>query len=176
MNNAERIVNAINAIKAMLPEYWKSTVESRTPGKSVGSVFSFSNVEQVLFEDRLNDWEEYKDCPNLMTGCTAFVLRNVSGHLGVVELEKLDQNTVLDVVDNKKTGKAKLLAHVGIGPKTDFATLILGDEHGVEVVFTFHPRDPIKPSEISIETLEGRTKITATEAMALGFATANVVE
>ena len=113
--NAERIVNAINAIKAMLPEYWKSTVESRTPGKSVGSVFSFPNIEKVLFEDRLNDWVNFDNCPNLMPGCTAFILRDVDGHLGVVELSKLDPELVLDIIDNKRTGKAKCLAHVGIG-------------------------------------------------------------
>lgn len=176
MNNAERITNAIANIKQLLPEYWESTVASRTPGKSVGSVFTFSNVEQVLFEDKLNDWEEFVDCPNIMPGCTAFVLRNVSGYLGVVELGKLDPEMVLDVIDNKRTGKAKLLAHVGIGPETDFATLILGEEQGKEVVFTFHPGSPIKPSEISVEVLEGKTRITVREAMALGFTTANVVE
>ena len=176
MNNAERITNAIANIKQLLPEYWESTVNSRTPGKSVGSVFDFSNVEKVLFEDRINDWEEYGDCPNLIPGCTAFVLHGVCGHLGVVELEKLDPEMVLDVIDNKKTGKAKCLAHVGIGPKTDFATLILGEEQGKEVVFTFHPGQPIRPSEIPVDALKGRNKITVREAMALGFETANVVE
>ena len=174
--NAERIENAIANIKQLLPEYWKSTVESRTPGKSVGSVFEFSNVEKVLFEDRINDWEVYEDCPNLIPGCTAYVLRDVSGHLGVVNLSELDGDLELDVIDNKKTGKAKLLAHVGIGPDTDFATLILGEEQGKEVVFTFHPGQPVRPSEIPIEELKGRNKITVREAMALGFETANVVE
>ena len=176
MNNAERITNAIANIKQLLPEYWESTVASRTPGKSVGSVFGFSDVEKVLFEDRLNDWEEYGDCPNLIPGCTAFLLRDVGGHLGVIELSKLDDDLELDVIDNKKTGKAKCLAHVGIGPKTDFATLILGEEQGKEVVFTFHPGAPVRPSEIPVDALEGRTKITVREAMALGFTTANVVE
>lgn len=176
MNNAERITNAIKAIKNLLPEYWESTVSSRTPGKSVGSVFSFSNIEKVLFEDRLNDWEEYEEFPNLMPGCVAFVLRNVNGHHGVVELSKLDPMMVLDVIDNKKTGKAKLLAHVGIGPKTNFATLILGEEQGREVVFTFHPGAPVRPSEIPVDWLGGETQLTVKKAIELGFNTANVVE
>lgn len=176
MNNAERINNAVNNIKNLLPEYWESTVSSRTPGKSVGSVFGFSDVEKVLFEDRINDWEVYEDCPNLMTGCTAFLLRDVGGHLGVIELSKLDGDLELDVIDNKKTGKAKCLAHVGIGPKTDFATIILGEEQGKEVVFTFHPGAPVRPSEIPVDALKGRNKITVAEAITLGFTTANVVE
>lgn len=176
MNNAERITNALQNIKELLPEYWEATVNSRTPGKSVGSVFSFSNIEKVLFEDKLDDWEEYNDCPNLIPGCVAFTLRNVPGHLGVIELATLDQNTVLDVIDNKRTGKAKLLAHIGLGPEVDFATLILGEEKGKEVIFTFHPGEPIRPSEIPVDALEGRTKVTVKEAMALGFTTANVVE
>lgn len=174
--NAERITNAVNNIKQMLPEYWESTVSSRTPGKSVGSVFSFEHVEKVLFEDRISDWEEYNDCPNLIPGCTAYVLRDVSGHLGVIELVKLDPMMVLDVIDNKKTGKAKLLAHVGIGPETDFATLILGDEQGKEVVFTFHPGAPVRPSEIPVDALGGETQLTVKKAIELGFTTANVVE
>lgn len=173
---AERITNAVNNIKQMLPEYWESTVSSRTPGKSVGSVFNFKDVEKVLFEDRLNDWEVYENCPNLIPGCTAYVLRDVSGHLGVIELYKLDPMMMLDVIDNKKTGKAKLLAHVGIGPETDFATVIIGEEQGKEVIFTFHPGQPIRPSEIPIEALKGRNKITVAEAITLGFETANVVD
>lgn len=176
MNNAERINNALQNIKELLPEYWEATVNSRTPGKSVGSVFSFSNIEKVLFEDRINDWTVYENCPNLIPGCIAFILRDVDGHLGVVELEKLNSEMVLDILDNKKTGKAKLLAHVGLGPETNFATLILGDEQGKEVIFTFHPGQPVRPSEIPIEALEGKTRITVREAMALGFTTANVVE
>ena len=176
MNNAERINNALQNIKNLLPDYWRATVNSRTPGKSVGSVFSFSNIEKVLFEDRINDWTVYENCPNLIPGCTAFILRDVDGHLGVVELEKLNSEMVLDILDNKKTGKAKLLAHVGLGPETNFATLILGDEQGKEVVFTFHPGAPVRPSEIPIEALKGRNKITVAEAITLGFETANVVE
>lgn len=174
--NAERITNAVNNIKQMLPEYWESTVSSRTPGKSVGSVFSFEHVEKVLFEDRISDWEEYNDCPNLIPGCTAYVLHGVCGHLGVVELSKLDPEMELDVIDNKRTGKAKLLAHVGIGPKTDFVTLILGDEQGKEVVFTFHPGAPVRPSEIPVDALGGETQLTVKKAIEVGFDTANVVE
>lgn len=174
--NAERIVNAIANIKQLLPEYWESTVSSRTPGKSVGSVFDFSNIEKVLFEDRINDWEEYGDCPNLMPGCTAFILHGVCGHLGVVELEKLDKELTLDVIDNKRTGKAKCLAHVGQGPEVDFAVMILGEEQGKEVVFTFHPGFPIKPVEIPVDQLSGKTRITVKEAMTYGFTHANVVE
>ena len=176
MNNAERIKNAIANIKQLLPEYWEATVNSRTPGKSVGSVFDFEDIEKILFEDRIDDWEENRECPNLMPGCTAFTLQNVNGHIGVVDLSELDSEMVLDIIDNKRTGKAKLLAHVGQGPEVNFATLILGEEQGREVIFTFHPGEPIKPSEISIDVLEGKTKVTVKEAMALGFTTANVVE
>lgn len=176
MNNAERITNAIANIKQLLPDYWKATVSSRTPGESVGSVFGFSDVEKVLFGDRLNDWEVYENCPNLLPGCVAFTLRNVPGHLGVIELGELDQNTVLDIIDNKKTGKAKLLAHVGQGPEVEFATLILGEEQGREVVFTFHPGAPIRPSEIPMEALGGEKQLTVKKAIELGFTTANVVE
>lgn len=169
MNNVERIRTAVENIKSMLPTYWEATVNSRTPGSSNGSVFDFNNVEQVLFVDRIGDWEEYGECPNLLPGCTAYVLRDVPGHLGVVELEKLDQELSLDIIDNKRTGKAKCLAHVNIGPETRFATLILGEDQGQEVIFTFHPGLPVRPDEIPVEKLGGRTKISVSEAIELGF-------
>lgn len=168
--NVARIRKAVENIKSMLPTYWEATVRSRTPGSSNGSVFSFENVEQILFEDRINDWKSFPECPNLLPGCTAFKLCNVPGHLGIVDLKELDENTMLDVVDNKKTGMAKCLLVNGTkGPETDEATLILGEEAGKEVVFTFHPGNPIRPDEIPVEKLGGRTTVTVSEAIEFGF-------
>ena len=170
MNSTERIVNAVNNIKELLPEYWESTVTSRTPGSSNGSVFAFDKVEKVLFKDRINDWVPFPECPNLIPGCTAFILRGVCGHLGVVELSKLDPELKLNIIDNKRTGKAKcLLVNGTLGPETDEATLILGEEQGREVIFTFHPGLPIRPDEIPVERLGGRTSIKVSEAINLGF-------
>ena len=168
--NATRIQQAVKNIKTMLPTYWDATVRSRTPGSSNGSVFSFENVEQILFEDRIRDWVPFPECPNLLPGCTAFKLCNIPGRLGIVELSKLDENTMLDVKDNKKTGMAKcLLVNGTFGPETNEAVLILGEDQGVEVVFTFHPGLPVKPDEIPVEKLDGRTSITVSEALGFGF-------
>ena len=170
MNNSERITNAVNNIKSMIPTYWEATVRSRTPGSSNGSVFSFPNIEKVLFKDRIGDWVPFPECPNILPGCTAFILRGVCGHLGIVDLKELNETTILNVVDNKRTGKAKcLLVNWPKGPETDFATLILGEEGGKEVIFTFHPGKPVKPDEIPVEKLDGRTSITVAEAIGLGF-------
>lgn len=169
MNNVERIQQAVRNIKTMLPTYWDATVRSRTPGSSNGSVFDFEDVERVLFEDRIGDWEVYENCPNLLSGCTAYILRDVPGHLGIVDLEGLDETTVLDVIDNKKTGMAKCIVSGALGPKTNMATLILGEDQGQEVAFTFHPGEPVKPDEIPVEKLGGRTSITVAEAVDFGF-------
>ena len=169
-NTVERIQQAVKNIKAMLSNYWDATVKSRTPGSSNGSIFAFENVEKVLFEDRIQDWVPFPECPNLLPGCTAFKLCNVPGHLGIVDLKELDENTMLDVIDNKKTGMAKCLLVNGTkGPETDEATLILGEEQGQEVVFTFHPGLPVRPDEIPVEKLGGRTKLFVSEAIELGF-------
>lgn len=166
----DRIRQAVNNIKTMLPTYWEATVKSRTPGSSNGSVFSFEDVEKVLFEDRVGDWVPFPECPNLLPGCTAFKLCNIPGHLGIINLEVLDGSVMLDVVDNKKTGKAKCLLVNGTkGPETDYATLILGEDGGKEVVFTFHPGNPIRPDEIPVEKLKGRTKLSVSEAIKFGF-------
>lgn len=168
--NATRIQQAVKNIKFMIPTYWEATVKSRTPGSSNGSVFSFDNVEKILFEDRIHDWVPFPECPNLLPGCTAFKLCDVPGCLGIINLEKLDGSVMLDVVNNKKTGMAKCLIVNGPkGPETDEAVLILGEDQGREVVFTFHPGLPVKPDEIPVERLKGRTQLSVSEAIDFGF-------
>ena len=150
-------------------EFIRKSIAVSIPPRRCSGDNSFDNVEKVLFEYRIQDWEEYKDCPNLLPGCTAYVLRDVSGHLGIVELSKLDPEMELDVIDNKRTGKAKCLVSGALGPKTNMATIILGTENGVEVVYTYHPGLPVKPDEIPVEKLGGRTNLSVSEAIDLGF-------
>ena len=172
-NTASRIDAARKNIREIAPGYWEATVASRTAETAVGSFFKFPKVEEVLFEQHLQDWEEYPECPGLLPGCAAFKLQ-IKGYLGVIPLESLDDAQELRVVDNKGTGVAKLLAPKEVSPQeVDLAVCILGEEDGREVIFTFHPGDPIPPDTIKMEDLS-RTSITVAEAKSLGFVYANL--
>ena len=64
---------------------------------------------------------------------------------------------------------------VGIGAagikKTDeeYSYMILGDENGQEVVFTFHPGKPVTPSMIEAKDIPHGTLLTLAETKSLGF-------
>lgn len=172
-NTASRIDAAHKNIQEIAPGYWEATVASRTAVTAVGSFFEFPNVEEVLFEQHLQDWEEYPECPGLLPGCAAFKLQ-IKGYLGVIPLDILDDAQELRVINNKGTGVAKLLAPTDSIPReVDFAVCILGMEDGREVIFTFHPGDPIPPDTIKVEDL-GKSSITVAEAKSLGFVYANL--
>ena len=172
-NTASRIDAARKNIREIAPGYWEATVASRTAETAIGSFFKLQNIEEVLFEQHLQDWEEYPDCPGLLPGCAAFKLQ-IKGYLGVVPLDLLDDAQELRVIDNKGTGVVKLLAPKEVTPQeVDFAVCILGEEAGREVIFTFHPGDPIPPDSIKVEDL-GRSSITVAEAKSLGFIYANL--
>ena len=172
-NIASRIDAARKNIREIAPGYWEATMASRTAETAVGSFFKFSNVEEVLFEQNLLNWEEYPDCPGLLPGCAAFKL-HINGYLGVIPLDTLDDAQELRVINNKGTGVAKLLAPKEATPQeVDFAVCILGEEAGREVIFTFHPGDPIPPDTVKVEDLP-RSSITVAEAKSLGFVYANL--
>ncbi len=59
-------------------------------------------------------------------------------------------------------------------PHVDFTVIIIGEHEGNEVVFTFHPGDPVSPSEVPAEPgMHGKT-ITAWEALKMGLSTGKV--
>jgi hypothetical protein len=58
-------------------------------------------------------------------------------------------------------------------PAADFTVLIVGDDQGHRVVFTFHPGEPRAPSTMLDIGLAGRV-VTPAEALDLGFTHAKV--
>lgn len=181
MNNiALRIKAAISATKRLVPGYFEATAESRGAEKPCGSVFLLDgelvhNVDQFLFEEHLDGWVEYCDCPNLMEGCTAYklCLPNI-GRLGIVELCELPDDKVVTLDDRKDTGKVSAVIEGALGEVVHHAVCILGQEQGEEVMFTFHPGDPVNPSQVQATPgLHGKT-VTVEEALKMGLETAKI--
>ena len=193
MNNS-RIRAAIQATQELVqvegkPSYWDQTLASRQPNGFGSRFLKETSTEEVLSWN----WEPYPDCPNPMEGCS-YYRAPISGILGVVRLMDLltDGSRVLPILseeaqignwlkvsltDPKSTGKVtpEIERSVLSGEldQVDFTVMILGDEGGREVVFTFHPGDPIRPSSIPSEGRVG-SQISINQALDLGLEYAKI--
>ena len=143
------------------------------PKRQLGAFLSSQKSKRCSLSSISKIGRSIRNVRILLPGCAAFKL-HIKGYLGVIPLDNLDDAQLLRVIDNKGTGVAKLLAPKDSVPQeVDFAVCILGMEDGREVIFTFHPGDPIPPDTIKAEDL-GRSSITVAEAKSLGFVYANL--
>lgn len=170
----EVVADAIATTKELLPDYWQATLSQRLPG-GAGSVVEGVSTTQEL-ESRLMSahWRTYEH-PDIMPGCKAFYTYDVSGELGVVELSSLEPDAMVTLDDRKGTGKVSCTVTGAHGRHETFTVLIVGEEQGRDVVFTFHPGAPVRPSVVQTEPgMHGRACAVA-EAMAMGLTTAKIV-
>ena len=130
-------------------------------------VFVGDSIGKLEEKIKTADWQEVVH-PDVMSGCTAFKA-NVPGLLGIMPIAKLPEDADLFTIDTKKTG------FIGIGctgvqkMPVAFSYLILGMEGDLEVVYTFHPGEPVRPSEIETTDIPAGKKITKEEALSMGF-------
>lgn len=172
MNATETVRAAINNTKAVVSGYWAKCLQQRSlQAGGTGSVYNLSpeGIEQAL---QGASWEPYEH-PAVMPGCRAF-RAPLAGFLGVVKVSEQPVGTVFTLTDPKDTGTCELAVQAAMGPEVDFTVIILGMEQGSEVVFTFHPGEPIRPSQVQAPSNDGR-KIGREEAMLMGFIYAKVV-
>ena len=186
-DNSARISKAIANTKELVlrddgVDYYHSTLNQRTWGhkEQAGSVFDPDWVGNWNLDELLEKihWEVYKDCPNLLPGTTAFIVRdyvNVVGYDGIVPLENLPPDVIVTIDDRKNTGNLSCTFHGAKGRPVHHAVLILGDEGGKEVVFTVHPGDPVMPPTVASTAHKHGDVITVAEARELGFKYAKLV-
>ena len=62
-----------------------------------------------------------------------------------------------------------------VGDIVPYTYLITGKEDGVDVVFTFHPGEPIRPSIVEVKDLNHGAKVSKAYAKELGFDLAKIV-
>ena len=164
---------AITTSRKTMEGYWLSTLTQRLPGGAGSIVNGFTTaeaLEKALFDA---EWEEYSH-PALIPGCKGFKTA-LSGTLGVVTLTTLPEDQEVTLDDRKNTGFVSCTVAGAKGETVGFVVLIVGEHEGKEVVFTFHPGEPVSPSRIKAEEgLHGK-KITVKEAVALGLTTAKIV-
>lgn len=151
---------AIETTLEVVPGYFESHLEGRSAagdgstvwrwGKACPNAFSVLNV--IL--DTL--WAEYPSCPNLIPGCKAFKAA-IPGTIGLYRVDDIAPLTPVRWV-NPGHGYQYPVVGGANGVYVDYTTLIVGEEGGREVVFTFHPGDPIQPTQVPADFDTGSVK------------------
>jgi hypothetical protein len=166
--NTPRIQTAFTATRRLAPGYFEKCLVQRTSGS--GS--SYRNLTPETLEQALlgTSWEPF-DHPDVMAGCHAFKAP-LPGTFGLVDLSTLPVDSLVFLADPKDTGFVEAEVEGTKGGQVAFTVIILGTEQGEEIVFTFHPGDPIRPSRMQKDGLWD--KITVGQALELGFKWAKV--
>ena len=170
MTNIE-LVKLFNNTRDAEPEYYNKMIAQRlATGK--GSTFEdFTLKSRLVIALCKANWREIQH-KNVEKPCRCFVTTDVkSGRLGIVELSELPDDVVLVADDDNETGYIELIAE-GIEPRTVEETyLIVGptnDSKG-EMIYAFHPGEPIMPSRVPADAIKPGTKLSKAEALKLGF-------
>ena len=167
------IAKAIDATRATIPGYFESTLAQRAglSETAAGSVYEGVDADRLEQMLRAAEWESYSH-EAVMTGCTAFRAA-IPGKLGIVGVASLPSDTVVTLDDRKDTGKVSAVVEGVRAEDVDFTVVILGEHEGAEVVFTFHPGDPIAPSLVPAEGQHGR-EVSIEEALSMGLEMAKI--
>lgn len=161
----------IEAIKATPSDYLTRCIAQRCGIGAQGSRYE-QTPDEVRYSLEHAQWME-RDHPSVKAPCAAFVAPRWLGTVGVVPLDGL--NAIVRLDDVKGTGRVS--AVVDASPDFPRALvedqptwLILGpDEDGREIVYTFHPGEPIAPSEVDARVHKPGTLMLASDALALGL-------
>lgn len=168
--NQSRVIEAINATKKYLPVYWEKTVKQRLRS-GCGSVTRFEDpkaLESALLEA---GWEPYQH-PSICEGCVGFKTYDIPGMLGMDTIEnvkaEMGSNFKLKVINPKHLPFSEV-GFSSIRTNVTYTVIILGQEKDCEVVFTFHPGQPIEPDNaLPSEQWKDGDSISIDQAIALG--------
>lgn len=151
--------------------YLDTMLNQRIEGPTnAGSSYNMSKEE--LLNKLLNGkWEEVEH-PGVKEGCRCFKMP-LKGLEGILDIKDLPETTNFYAIDPKHTGNISVGA-AGIQKKeVDDTYLIVGkdDINGIEddVVFTFHPGEPVAPSNVTTQEIPDGKKLSLDEIKNLGF-------
>lgn len=138
---------------------------------NAGSSYEVDSPEELYDILISQEWEETTH-PDVMPGCRAFKSK-LAGLEGILNMEDLLDDVELYAIDPKGTGKVGIGAGEVEKNPVDTTYLIIGKENidgkDEDVVFTFHPGEPVRPSEVEIKDIPDGTRLTKEEAQKLGF-------
>ena len=174
----ERVWTALANTEKHLRDYYRAMLDQRAElsGKAIGSVYESTSSDELERVLHSVEWYEYTH-PEIMAGCIAAVA-DLPGRLGLVRLCELSYDTEVHLLDPKGTGKVSATVKGIRGRRVAETVLIMGPEKlpdgtEVEVVYTFHPGEPVRPSLLEAGEHAGKV-LMAAEAIRLGFDLAKV--
>ena len=177
----QRVREALYRTAAFMPSYYGKMLAQRLPAGGCGSVFEgFDSPEQLAAAILGANWEPAEPpAGSAIPGCGYFKTHDIpGGRMGLVHIVDLPDDVQIVARDPKGTGKVSMAVQGVRGPEAPETWLITGpgEEDGVsgEVVWTFHPGPPVRPSLVEVENVPDGTILTKAEAMALGFDLAKV--
>lgn len=177
MNPTDRVRTAIETtLLHAPPALFRGTCRARAgltpePSGPVGSFYEGVTPEALERILPALHWEPYEH-PAIASGCAAF-RAELPGFVGVVPLRSLEPSQVVTLLDPKSSGFVEAVASFsGDLPSSPFTVLIVGPHEGREIVFTFHPGEPIRPSSVRSDQ-EGQ-RVTVDQALRLGLEYAKV--
>lgn len=176
--NSEIINAAIDETKALLGEYFANTCKQRLFNGAGSRYETIEGVDEMESYLRLAAWVPAEH-PDVIPGCTAYRTTGIpGGRFGLVRIADLPDDVKIVASDPKGTGKVSMTVTGQQGPKVSETWLILGPEEVDgeirQVVYTFHPGEPIRPSMLEVKDCPDGTVLTKAEALALGFELAKV--
>lgn len=156
-----------------LADHWTGLLASRTPGpRAAGSVCDVPEGFSLVEALRASSWQPFEH-PAVKAPAVAFWTDDLQGSLGIVKLAKLHPATLVTLRDAHATGFLSAELYGTRGDR-EGVCMILGPTEGGEVVYTFHPGAPVKPSTVkATDELNGQ-QITAARAIELGLETAKL--
>lgn len=151
--------------------YLDSMLNQRIEGSTnAGSSYPMEKNE-LLQALKNGDWEEIEH-PEVQEGCRCFKIP-LKGLEGILDVEELDDNTRFFAMDPKKTGKISIGAANVKKKEVNDTYLIVGKEeidgNKEDVVFTFHPGEPVRPSIVDIDTIRDGEVLDKDKLAKYGF-------
>lgn len=175
---SNHVYECINRLKENMPKYYDSCLKQRL-SNGIGSTTDYNTVEEMEKALLSADWEPWDDYFNVLApGCSGFITKDITGHHGMISLTEFPPDAIAYFRDPKDTGYLSLCIPTDTRTDVDYTILITGSDEGIdgEVMFTFHPGEPEKPSTFKAgsedEGGKGYNKgdsITVAEALELGF-------
>ena len=148
-----KVWKAIEATLRVVPGYFEGHLAGRSAAGDGSTVWRWGkpcpDATAVLNTILDTGWFEAPEVPNLLPGCKAFKAA-IPGTVDLRQVSNLTDDTPVVWVKTDHGYQYPTVPGVA-GEYVHDTILIVGPEAGTEVVYTFHPGLPIRPSQISAD-------------------------
>lgn len=148
-------------------KYWEATLKQRLEtgaGSCYPQFFSIRELEEAVLQA---EWIETTH--KLVNSPCRVYKANLRGLYGMKKISEIPDDCVLMLDDRKNTGSFSLITKFCKGDYVEETYLITGIENGKEVIYTFHPGEPIELKNIKCGIHNNGSIISKNEAIFLGF-------